>query len=895
VSFDHDETIDLSAARTVRLGGRDWLIAPLSLRQILAIADFVPKLSLIAADTLSDCARSIPDMSYINGVNLLPSTGEFTYDTIAYLGQRVTETALTSINRYASGGPLSASGSTTDYSIAIDNLVAQFPGCGTVGVVVSWFGDSTDMTLCRIYPSTTYIGGSFQQASGSSDVWRCSSLTQSSAGLIPIPQSGDTFIYGGTPSDQSIVRCIRDLKTRGLRVVFYPFILMTAPGQPWRGQITYNGSDISAAATTAVDAFLGAAAPSQFTRDTVNLTVAYAGAATDYSYRRMILHYANLCVVAGGVDLFLLGSELRGIETIRGPSWSKAGTTGSDGRVTWDYPFVAGLMQLADDVRGVFDGAGFTKDTGNLHNLIAYSADWSAWMGYQHPGENGQWPHLDQLYAHDNIDLVAFDNYLPLSDWTTGSGGLDALSWLNPAPRGSWPPASSDLNGLGLSGPPTIYNIDYLKANIEGGEKFNWFYNDSANLGVGLDPNGTDMRVSLPQGDRLTQSRNPYAANQQLLANKQIRWWWNNSHQPVYDDGDGSGWSPHGPSTEWVPQSKSIIFAEYGFPACDKGTNQPNVFYAPASVESATPFWSIWDPSQGVAGSYSPRRDDELQLLALQALYEYWVTDGNNETSSAGIPMLQTAFISVWNWDARPFPTFPQMVAVWGDVGNWTAGNWLGGKGPFVSPPVADAVPVLGPYATFPTLPTLGWSASLSPVFATGTALHVSGREVRVAKHVSPRWQIELSYDVMRMTAANAELQDIVGFFAQCLGENAAFYFAPPALSPALGQTLGVGDGTTAAFGFAVSIGSYLLVPANVGPVSAVYLDGVAQAGGCSVDAVPFAACVTFASPPAAGAIIAADFDWSLLCRFDDDSEDVEEFMAALYALQSLKLRTVRS
>ena len=43
-------------------------------------------------------------MTYINGVNLLPSTGEFTYDTIPYLGQRVTESSLTSINRYASGG-----------------------------------------------------------------------------------------------------------------------------------------------------------------------------------------------------------------------------------------------------------------------------------------------------------------------------------------------------------------------------------------------------------------------------------------------------------------------------------------------------------------------------------------------------------------------------------------------------------------------------------------------------------------------------------------------------------------------------------------------------------------------------------------------------------------------
>jgi hypothetical protein len=53
VTFERDESLDLAGARTVRLGGRDWLIAPLSLRQILAIADFVPKLSAIGVDNLS--------------------------------------------------------------------------------------------------------------------------------------------------------------------------------------------------------------------------------------------------------------------------------------------------------------------------------------------------------------------------------------------------------------------------------------------------------------------------------------------------------------------------------------------------------------------------------------------------------------------------------------------------------------------------------------------------------------------------------------------------------------------------------------------------------------------------------------------------------------------------
>ncbi len=618
-------------------------------------------------------------MSFVKGVNLLPATGEFAYDPIAYLGQRTTEPSPLPINLHASGG----SGSTTDYTRALDDLQAQFPDCETVALVVAWFGSSTDVTACRIYPSTTYIGGAFQKAAGGSDLWRCSGLTQASSGLISLPQSGGAFIYGGTPSDQSIVRCIRDLKARGLRVVFYPFILMTASGLPWRGRITYMGSDVSSAAAAAVNAFLGSATTAQFTRDATNLTVAYSGSPTDYSFRRMILHYANLCVLAGGVDLFLLGSEFRGIETIRGPAWTKAGTTGGNGKVTWDYPFAAGLMQLSDDVRSILDGAGFTKDLSGLHNLISYGADWSDWMGFQHPGENGQWPHLDQLYGHDNIDLVCFDNYLPLSDWTSGTGGLDAFNWTAPAPNpAAWPPPPSAMNGLGLSGSPALYSLSYLKANIEGGEKFNWFYADGGDDGLGLDPNGSDLRLSRPQGDRLTQSRKAYAANQQLLANKQLRWWWNNAHQAIYDNGDGQGFAPHGPVTEWVAQSKSISFTEYGFPSCDKATNQPNVFYDPRSSESLTPYWSIWDSVAG--GDFRPHDDQEIQLLGLQAVFDYWVTDGHNATSGAGVKMIETSFMSVWNWDARPFPAFPMQSGVWGDAGNWAAGQWLSGKGPFL-------------------------------------------------------------------------------------------------------------------------------------------------------------------------------------------------------------------
>jgi hypothetical protein len=341
-------------------------------------------------------------MGFIGGVHLLPATGEFTYDTVAHTG------ALAGAHQQPLNTFYAPAGTKTDYSYAIDQLQAAHPECGTVSIVCAWFGNSVNASTCQIYPSTNFIGGSFEAWNGAayaSDLWRVSGLTQASSGLIPLPTvAGGSAVYGGTPSDQSIVRCIRDLKARGLKVMFYPFVLMTSAGYPWRGRITY-APDLSVAATNAANAFLGSATPGQFSPDAVNLTVAYSGSPTDYTFRRMILHYASLCALAGGVNLFLIGSELRGLETTRGPAWTPTGTIDAFGNAVWDYPFVAGLQALANDVRSIFDGQGLTKNVATLSNLIAYSADWSDWMGFQHPGASGQWPHLDALWANPNIDV----------------------------------------------------------------------------------------------------------------------------------------------------------------------------------------------------------------------------------------------------------------------------------------------------------------------------------------------------------------------------------------------------------------------------------------------------------------------------------------------------------
>jgi len=727
-------------------------------------------------------------MTYINGVNLLPGTGEFTYDTLAHMGQRVTETSATPINVYASGTTAgSYAGEDTDFTRSIDALQAEFSGCTTVALIVSWFFDGVTAGSCKVYPSTTYIGGNFSYWTGSGwalDAWKVSGLTEGSSGLIPISSSGTSFSYGGTPSDPSIVRAILDLKARGLRVVFYPFLLGDPPDKsfPWRGRITYSpdrsSPDVSSGAASAVAAFLGTAAPADFTQDPANQTVNYRGGGSlDFTYRRMILHYANLCVVAGGVDLFLVGSELRGLETIRGPAWT---ISGGEPPATWDYPFVDGLITLADDVRSIFDAASLTKNLTTRKNLISYAGDWSVWMGTRHDGSNpsnaGQWPHLDKLWSHANIDLVCIDYYMPLSDWTTGAGGLDVLNWTEPKYSGTWPPDETRMNGLGLAGTPTLLSKDYFKANIEGGEKFFWFYFDSDNSGRGLDPQGSGAQVSRPEGDRLTQTRTRFYQDQEILANKQLRWWWNHPHKAMYDTGAGE--VPQGNATGWTVQAKSIAFSEYGFPSCDKATNQPNVFFDPKSSESFTPFWSLWKPAFG--GAYLPQEDTTIVPLALQAIHEYWFVDGNNEVSGPGIVMLDQAFTSVWAWDARPFPTFPQRGGVWGDAPNWSSGNWIQGKGPYFPPVEPDSAPDPGTYPAFPMLAGQGWSIRYTPANVVIKAEHVSGREARAARTSSALLEIELTYDVLRMDTP-AELETLIGFYADRSGADAPFTFAVPA------------------------------------------------------------------------------------------------------------------
>ena len=169
-----------------------------------------------------------------------------------------------------------------------------------------------------------------------------------------------------------------------------------APGQP-------GSPDKTSEAADQVAAFVGAAERGDFA--IVGDTVVYDGP-DEWSYRRMILHYAKLCKAAGEIDAFLIGSELRGLTTLR----SDANT----------YPFVNRLKTLAEDVRQILGPS----------VKVSYAADWTEYFGH-HPddGSGDVFFHLDPLWAPEDIDFIGIDNYMPLADWRDGSDHLDADAW----------------------------------------------------------------------------------------------------------------------------------------------------------------------------------------------------------------------------------------------------------------------------------------------------------------------------------------------------------------------------------------------------------------------------------------------------------------------------------
>ena len=275
----------------------------------------------------------------IENISIIPGYGEFIYDTIIQK-KYVNHDAFEIEEKINSENHEEIS----DSIYSLNKLIKFAPNLNWVRLNVAWFCNNSDLAKIKILPAVEDKNNLIRY----SQEWQVRNYNRKNALLLSKTKSG-ICSYGGTPSDDSILRFIDQLRKKGLKTLFNPILLIDDICKTWRGEIFGDPKNIS-------NFFL-----------------------SNHGYRNFILHYAYL--LKGKIDGFIIASEFVALNSIK------------NGNI---YPSVEELIKLAKEVKQIL----------GPDILVSYSADWSEY-------KNGQWNQLENLWASSSIDFIGLNFKFP--------------------------------------------------------------------------------------------------------------------------------------------------------------------------------------------------------------------------------------------------------------------------------------------------------------------------------------------------------------------------------------------------------------------------------------------------------------------------------------------------
>lgn len=191
----------------------------------------------------------------------------------------------------------------------------------------------------------------------------------------------------------------------------------------------------------------------------------------------------------------------------------------------------------------------------------------------------------------------------------------------------------------------------------------------------------------------------------------------------------------------------------------------------------------------------------------------------------------------------------------------------------------------------FPTLQGLAWGVQRS-VLAPEVQIRTtpSQREFRARNAVLPRYAYTLVYEFLR-AGAQAELQQLVGFYNQVGGPFDSFLFKDPDDCQVSLQPVGVGDGQTKSFQLLRTFGGFAEPLYDIEGTTFVGVAGASTPG----RTVGATGVLTFDVAPANGAAITWSGTYFRRVRFDGARLDTTKFAAQLHEAKSVKLISVKA
>jgi uncharacterized protein (TIGR02217 family) len=222
--------------------------------------------------------------------------------------------------------------------------------------------------------------------------------------------------------------------------------------------------------------------------------------------------------------------------------------------------------------------------------------------------------------------------------------------------------------------------------------------------------------------------------------------------------------------------------------------------------------------------------------------------------------------------------------------------------------------------AIFPSLPGLTFPIKRTAQWKTRVPESVSGKRTFISDWSYPRYQWEVTFNLLRQAGANqqvaswagltySEAAQLWGFFNQRSGRGDSFLYTEPDdnTSPT-DQSLGAGDGTTTLFQLLSSFGGYAMPILAPNAVTNVKVNGTIKTLGTDYNVTLWGGTylsgggaspnnpgtVNFTSAPASGATITWTGTYYFPCQFDDDSMNLSKFMAAFYEGKSVKFSSLK-
>lgn len=194
----------------------------------------------------------------------------------------------------------------------------------------------------------------------------------------------------------------------------------------------------------------------------------------------------------------------------------------------------------------------------------------------------------------------------------------------------------------------------------------------------------------------------------------------------------------------------------------------------------------------------------------------------------------------------------------------------------------------------YPILAGQNFINNKKPMWSTGITESVSGREKRRAQWSYPRWEFELSYDLLRNNPTDNELNTLLAFFNSKKGQYQDFLFYDPEDHTIATQTGSVGNGVATIFTLKRTVTANGKSYSE--PVYAYYGTPTITVNGVATTSFTVGdyGQIIFSSPPGNGHVITFAGQFFYVCRFTEDELSAEQMVSLMWTNDGITFKSIK-